>query len=289
MSKLPRLSIVVPVFEQWQLIDGLLACLERQDYPGDRREVLLVADGLAPPRDFPPGVRVLQSTGKGSYAARNSGAAAARGDWLVFTDADCLPRADWLSELAGEMVKSEGNTILAGAVVVVPRSGGEPNAWEIYDMVKGIPQDRYVQRGYGATANLAVPAPLFAALDGFDGLRLSGGDAAFCRRAAAERGTAIRFVAAAVVEHPARQDWPMLVTKARRLKGGHLTAGSRGRRLLWLLRGLAPPVRAWSRFLGARQFPMRHRLLASAIQVRLWGVEMVETVRLLAGAPPERR
>ena len=61
---------------------------------------------------------------------------------------------------------AEGKAILVGAVDVRP-AGDPPNAWEIYDMIKGIPQERYAGRGYGATANLMVAADLFRAVGGF--------------------------------------------------------------------------------------------------------------------------
>ncbi|WP_353057092.1 glycosyltransferase family A protein [Microbulbifer sp. VAAF005] len=33
----------------------------------------------------------------GSYAARNKGVELAEGDWLIFTDADCLPDSKWIA------------------------------------------------------------------------------------------------------------------------------------------------------------------------------------------------
>lgn len=280
-------SVIVPVFEQWQLVDRLLARLAAQRYPAGMFEVIVVADGGVAPQRAPAGTRLLRSPGRGSYAARNHGAAAARGEWLAFTDADCLPDVGWLGALAEAAVREPGETILAGRIDMPLPPGA--SAYAIYDAIKGIPQRDYVGRGYGATANLAVPRALFGRLGGFDGTRLSGGDAEFCRRAAAQAGAAVRFVDGAVVTHPARADWQALATKARRLKGGQLTAGSYRSRLAWGLRTVLPPARAIRRFLGDGRFPLRYRLLAAAIQLRLWGVELAEAVRLLTGGAPERR
>ena len=283
----PVFSVIVPVYEQWHLVDQLLARLARQSYPADLLEVILVADGGTAPAKAPAGTRLLHSPGRGSYAARNHGASIARGEWLAFTDADCLPDAGWLGAFAEAAVRQPGEVILAGRIDVPLPSAAGPYA--VYDAVKGFPQADYVSRGYGATANLAIPRALFERLGGFDGARLSGGDAAFCRRATAEAGIAVHYVERAMVEHPARTDWQSLAVKARRLKGGQLTAGSLGRRLAWGVRTVLPPVRSFVRLLRQTQFPLRYRLLACAIQLRLWGVELVEAVRLLAGGRPERR
>ena len=161
------------------------------------------------------------------------------------------------------------------------------DASALYDLVRGIPQARYVARGYAATANLAVPAATFRALGGFDPTRRSGGDAEFCRRAG-RAGHPLRLVAAAVVAHPCRADWASLATKARRIKGGQIAAGPRVRRLAWTLRTLCPPLSDTRTYLAAPH-PWAHRRAAVAIRFRLWGVELAETARLLAGGEPERR
>jgi GT2 family glycosyltransferase len=285
----PRISVVVPVYRQWDLVPLLLDALAAQDLPQAAFEVLLVDNEPGAPRRtpaLPANARVLPCAAPGSYAARNAGAAAARGALLAFTDADCRPDPGWLAALAAAAAAAPGG-LVAGPVRVTP-AGPRPNAFEAYDAIRGIPQARYVRLGYAATANLAVPADLFAALGGFDATRFSGGDAAFCRRAGA-LGRSIALAEGAVVAHPARATWAELARKARRVKGGQLFGGSRRSRLTWLVRTLTPPWRAAARFLRAPA-PWRDRLAAIGVLHALWGVELAETARLLVGrGAPERR
>jgi hypothetical protein len=166
-------------------------------------------------------------------------------------------------------------------------AGETPNAFEIYDRIRGIPQEHYVRRGYATTANLVVPRAVFEAVGGFDARRFSGGDADFCLRAA-RAGHGVVLVPGAVVAHPCRATWEALATKARRTKGGQITGGSRGLRLRWLGRTLVPPFHVAARFLRAPR-PWRERLIAVGVLHRLWLVEFAETARLLAGGRPERR
>ena len=279
-------SVVVPVYRHWDLIPDLLAALAAQDLGAERIEVVLVDDGASVPAPVPPpGIRIVRGPGRGSYAARNAGARAARGTRLVFTDADCRPRPGWLSAFLRADRAAPGH-LLAGPVTSVPAGPGRPNRWEIFDIVRGIPQGRYVAHGYAATANLSVPAAAFHALGGFDGARRSGGDAEFCRRAR-RAGHGLRLVPDAVVEHLARADLASLAQKARRVTGGQVASGTAGRRLAWMLRTLAPPLREMAIYARA-DHPRRWRLQAAGVRLRLWGVEIAETARLLAGKPPER-
>ena len=291
----PKISVIVPVYRQWALVPALRAALGAQSLAPARFELVLadnepgaagpVPEDIAPLPGGPgPDTRRIAAARPGAYAARNAGAAAASGGLLVFTDADCRPEPDWLAALAAAAAETP-RALLAGPVRMT--APARPGPCAIYDLVRGIPQGSYVSRGYAATANLAVPAAVFAALGGFDARRFSGGDAAFCRRAG-RAGHALRLVAGAVVAHPARADWAGTALKARRIKGGQIAAGPWPRRIAWGLRTLAPPVRDIARF-ARSPHPARHRLIAVGVRLRLWGVELAETARLLAGGPPERR
>ncbi|MCC5809408.1 MAG: glycosyltransferase [Ectothiorhodospiraceae bacterium] len=284
-------SVIVPVYEHWNLVPALLACFQAQTLEEDKFEVLLVDNGstdFSPPKSMPANTRVLRWLEPGSYAARNGAVQEARGQWLVFTDADCLPRQDYLEQLVRKAKRCHSSrTLLAGAIRMRP-SEMRRSAYEMYDLVKGIPQDWYVSRGYATTANLAVPTTLFRKLGGFDTSRYSGGDAAFCRKAVAE-GAELVYVPEAIIEHPTRTTWRELATKARRIKGGQLTAGSTRQRAVWLLRTFSPPVVALWRFMRTKEQPVHYRLTSVAVQLRIWGVEVTEAVRLAFASPPERR
>jgi GT2 family glycosyltransferase len=277
-------SVVVPVYRQWDLVPDLLVALAAQDLALHAAEVILVDDAPGekrPALTLPPGIRVVPGPGRGSYAARNAGVEEARGAWLLFTDADCRPRPGWLAAYAAAAVPE---TLLAGPVRMI--GSDRPGPCEVFDLVRGIPQERYVRHGYAATANLAVPAAAFRALGGFDAARRSGGDAEFCRRAM-RAGHGLRFVPEAGVDHLARATWGELTRKARRVKGGQVGAGPTSRRLTWAVRSLAPPVREMAHFLAAPH-GLGRRVTACAVRMRLWGVELEEVARLLAGGKPER-
>ncbi len=95
-------SVVVPYYAQPEELARTLAALERQTYPRELFEVVVVDDGspapLARPRSTPLDVRVVRQEGLGFglARARNTGARAAAHDILLFLDADLLPEAGWL-------------------------------------------------------------------------------------------------------------------------------------------------------------------------------------------------
>lgn len=284
-------SIIVPVYEHWHQVPALLDALERQSWRGGL-EVLLVDNGHSEGQGYPemPAfARVLRCEQAGSYAARNTGIAEARGEWLIFTDADCIPEEDWVTGFHRAISRDgEMPCLYAGRVKVRPQADGMPNPYEIYDMVKGIPQRHYVRRGYGATANLCVAREVIDRIGAFDARRFSGGDAELCRRAG-EKGYRVSYVPDASVVHPARDSWQALVTKSRRVKGGQLLFGPVHRRVQYLMRTFMPPVFAIGRFLSQSQQPWRYRIVAIGIQLRIWFVDMREALRVGAGAQPERR
>lgn len=286
----PLFSIIVPIYEQWHFIPRLIEGLQHQRPETGRFEVLLVdnsSQNFNPPERLPSWAHILTCDTPGSYAARNTGIMAARGRWLVFTDADCVPASNWLDAFERQVTQPQSEHVLfAGAVHVT--ADGALNAYQIYDMVKGIPQAWYVKRGYGATANLCVPRYVIEQIGPFDDRRFSGGDAELCRRARS-CGYRLAYVSDAKIKHPARDSWHALATKARRVKGGQLTAGSTGRRALNFVRSFMPPLISFWRFAREHHQPLRFRVIAIGVQLRVWIVDMSEAVRLVFGLQPERR
>ncbi|MBW4708910.1 glycosyltransferase [Roseobacter sp. YSTF-M11] len=95
-------SIIVPSYNRPEQLRGCLEALVGQIGPA--YEIIVVDDGsaqpLAPVCDlFGEKLRCIRQENAGPAAARNTGAAAARGRFLAFTDDDCRPRPDWLQKL----------------------------------------------------------------------------------------------------------------------------------------------------------------------------------------------
>ncbi len=95
-------SIVVPAYNAEKPIVSCLEALLRQNFPPQDLEIIVVNDGstdgtMALIGQFP--VRSLFQTNQGPAAARNRGAAAAQGEFLLFTDADCVPEPGWTAAM----------------------------------------------------------------------------------------------------------------------------------------------------------------------------------------------
>ncbi|MGH8514443.1 MAG: glycosyltransferase family 2 protein, partial [Gammaproteobacteria bacterium] len=266
--------------------------LEKQSIGASEFELILVdnnSDWYPDESRDPVFAKRLYCTTPGSYAARNAGVAKARAGVFVFTDADCRPDPEWLLEgMRCVYGPGEGRAIVAGAVVMRSRDPERPARYELYDLIMGIPQERYVQRGYGVTANLFVPRKVCERLGGFDEKRFSGGDAEFCRRAG-RMNIPVLYCGAAKVSHPARRTMDELVRKVRRVKGGQITAGPLWRRMSYAVYTFVPPLRVWKEAFSASGFSVWERLGVCAIQLRLWAAEIAELFRQLLKYSPERR
>lgn len=98
----PYISVIIPARDAAQTIAACLHAVLNQNHVEGSYEVILVDDGS---RDQTAaigermGVKVVLQENAGPAAARNAGAAVARGEILAFTDADCRPAPNWLAEL----------------------------------------------------------------------------------------------------------------------------------------------------------------------------------------------
>lgn len=114
----PRVSVVVPVRNRRDLLQGLLASLDAQTY--EDFEVIVVDDGsddgsgevaLARTVRGRP-VRVIRRQAEGAVAARVAGVAASETELLAFTDSDCRPEPGWLAHAVAAL--AEGSDMVHG-------------------------------------------------------------------------------------------------------------------------------------------------------------------------------
>ena len=94
------LSIIIPAFDAATTLGECLPVLVAQLPVGG--EIIVVDDGSKDgTRElvarFP--VRLETQSRRGPAAARNLGARQAKGEWLLFTDADCVPASNWIAEI----------------------------------------------------------------------------------------------------------------------------------------------------------------------------------------------
>ncbi len=202
---MPRISVIVPTYNRRATLARCVAALRAQDYPEGEREVIVVdnnsTDGSTDFIRHEPGVVLLREPRQGAYAARNRGLRRAAGEIVAFTDADCVPRHDWLARI-DEAMRDPGTRIVLGR--------SEP-AWSspalrllgAYEHYK----ERYVfgtgkaEVYYGRTNNMAVRRETFDAVGPF-AERQRGADAIFVQRAVDRFGCdAVRYEGGIHVQH----------------------------------------------------------------------------------------
>jgi glycosyltransferase involved in cell wall biosynthesis len=184
----PRLvSVVVPVRDAARHLPRQLEALSRQDYDGDW-EVVISDNGSrdgsveVARRWLPrlPSARLVEANAvRGPSHARNAGAAAARGDFLAFCDADDLACPEWVSAMAEA---AAGGDLVAGGVGAHDLNDELRRSW--HDVT---PRERALQ-GMGFLVHASgtssgVWADVFDARGGFDEQVRVGEDIEFSWRA----------------------------------------------------------------------------------------------------------
>jgi GT2 family glycosyltransferase len=142
-------------------------------------------------REF-PNVIYIRGPRRGPAANRNSAAAAAKGEWLVFTDDDCLPLVGWLrayrEAIAPGCEVYEGKTTCqAGLKSALQRAPANMTG------------------GYLWSCNMMISAKLFRETGGFDvNFPYAAMEDVDLRERLRDRGDRIVFTPDAVVDHPPR-------------------------------------------------------------------------------------
>ncbi len=230
----PVISVVIPVFNGAGTIGHTVECVLRQSLKPF--EVIVVDDGSTDDtqdivRSFGNRVVYLPKDNGGPASARNMGVNLASGDFVAFTDSDCLPDTDWLFNLmrlfdaprvggVGGRVKSVGDNLTGEYVDLVRLLDPEPD-----------------QRGeipYLITANACFRREALISASMFDErFRKPGGEEAELCFRIKEHGYHFKFAPDAVVHHHHRQTTiSLLKTLANYGEGAYLIGKIRpGRRI----------------------------------------------------------
>src|SRR5699024_9727039 len=96
-----KFSVIIPSFNDWERLLMCINALDQQTLEKEQFEVIVVdnskAGNIPSNLILPSWVQLLHEPKPGSYAARNKGAGNAEGEILAFTDSDCIPKKNWLS------------------------------------------------------------------------------------------------------------------------------------------------------------------------------------------------
>ncbi|MEG3438106.1 glycosyltransferase [Pannus brasiliensis CCIBt3594] len=209
----PPISVIVPIYNGETDLPDLLECLEKQTYPRDRVEYLLVNNNSSDrtaellekaaidlaARGFPL-IPLAENQIQSSYAARNTGIRKARHDLLIFTDADCRPDPGWLEEMVKPFEDPDVG-LVAGEIIALTGD----SLVEKYTARREILSQKFLLQHpfcpYGQTANLGIRKSALEKVGLFRPYLTTGGDADICWRIQKQTGWKLASAPKAIVSH----------------------------------------------------------------------------------------
>jgi GT2 family glycosyltransferase len=204
-----QFSIIIPTYNRF---DRLLTCLEaiaKIDYPQANFEVIVVDDGSKMPLDpivepfkVALNLTLLRQTNAGPASARNTGAAIATGKFIVFTDDDCLPTANWLTALEAQFQLTPKALIGGQTLNALPENSYSTASQLLIDYLYEYYNNGEATANFFASNNFALPVDTFRSIAGFDTTfpLAAGEDREFCDRWL-DRGGRLVYAPQAQVYH----------------------------------------------------------------------------------------
>lgn len=267
-------SVVVPVRNAPHRIAVCIDALLAQDYPRDRVQIVIVDnnsdDDTPDVVDSYPVTRVTESAAHSPYTARNAGIAAATGDIIALTDANCVPTGDWLTNGVRTLL-DHGADLVGGKVTFT--FSHRPTVGEIVDATTNVDVEASIaNHGACMTGNLFVRRTVFSDIGVFSPSIRSGGDMRWTRRAS-DAGFRLVYAADAEVFYPARSLGPLL---HKQIRVGRGVPG------VWASFGMSRMQMAG--MIARGLLPMPPRRLAARVRERTTGTVQYGLTRLWLAA-----
>jgi len=222
-----KLSVVIPFLNAAVHLPRCLAAISRQDSKaaefifvdnGSRDDSINIINAFTR-KNKKVIIQVFQEKRKGASAARNTGASHAKGEWLVFTDADCIPAQNWLTDIL--TVTSQASSDIgafAGCIMPWPSDNIVAKFLGMYTLPSH--RKEKVHSGFTLvsggfpTANLIVRKDVFIEIGGFDEtILIYGEDHDLCAKIY-KKGKHIKVLTKAVIYHNHRSDIKGMIRQA---------------------------------------------------------------------------
>ena len=283
----PEFSVIIPTYARAASLGACLRGLATLDFPADRFEVIVSDDGtpfslesvLAPMRERLQ-IRLVSHPNGGPAAARNRGAAVARGTYLAFLDDDGVPARDWLTVLADRHGRAADHLLAGRSVNALPANPFSTASQLIVTYAHADAARRPQGSMEFNATNLSMPACRFHEIQGFDASLRTCEDYDFCIRWQ-HAGFPAAFVPEAVVYHAHDLTLPGFLRQHFRYGRGllrHRFHAAKGT-------GSRPRIRRPAYYMSLIRFPLAELGGARAwAQMALVGLSQVATV---AGAARE--
>lgn len=204
----PFFSIVVPTHNRRPQLTKCLESLARMDYPRSRFETIVVNDGGDEPLEelitsFESRLDVVLLTqlNAGPATARNVGATRAKGEFLAFTDDDCMPASNWLQNLAFQFNQDSECAVGGHTINGLPQNPYSTASQLLVEYLYNHFKTTH-RSSFFTSNNLALPKNLFHSIGGFaTSFPLAAGeDREFCGRWT-RRGYKLIFSPQALIYH----------------------------------------------------------------------------------------
>lgn len=291
-------SVIVPVFNDAERLQTCLAALERQTYPSNLYEVIVVDNGSDDTlKDMASQFNHVLTTYEGyptSYAARNRGISLAKGDVIAFTDADCIPACDWIEKGVENLLRVPNCGLIAGKIELFFKNSNQPTAVERYESMRYLLQKEYIEKyRFGATANMWTLRSVIDDVGVFDPKLKSSGDVEWGERVFAA-GYKQTYADDTCVAHPARYSLGQLCKQlVRRVGGEHDLKTKKGYSFIEfvadLVKDLEPPLKSICRvFLDKEISGLKQKSQVIYVMLLTRYIKALERVRLQLGGISQR-
>jgi cellulose synthase/poly-beta-1,6-N-acetylglucosamine synthase-like glycosyltransferase len=196
-------SVIIPAYNASATIGRTLGALAKQNCSRPF-EVIVVDDGSFDSTGTVvglfPTVKYMRQDNAGPAAARNHGAKAAQGEFLAFTDSDCIPHEDWIAQLMAGFSRQQVGVVAGSYGIANPdsrlaRCVYKEILWRHSHLMPEYPNS------FGSY-NFCVRKKVFEEVGGFDtGYRTASGEDNDLSYKVTRSGWRIYFERKALVDH----------------------------------------------------------------------------------------